>query len=215
MGRRSRDDRSGRPMEVPPGIAALRAWRQAERQRRAERDLREKVRARRQAAAEKRRARVEQEAALYETHVERALVHARDQLDRDEVRLHERISEISARRLVTPGSAGALLLAVGLLVAPSCVVDWFQHHKVRAVYGLMIAMGDLLSIALGFVLGTIWWETWPLPWFGKKGALADAQEELERIARRRERLAAGEYRVARPGRIHLRWDDTPFVIRFD
>lgn len=76
-------------------------------------------------------------------------------------------------------------------------------------------MGDLLSIALGFVLGTIWWETWPLPWFGKKGALADAQEGLVRIARRRERLAAGEYRVARPGRIHHRWDDTPFVIRFD
>ncbi|KAJ8136072.1 hypothetical protein OY671_010714, partial [Metschnikowia pulcherrima] len=60
MGRRSNDDRSGRPMGPPPAIAALRAWRQAERQRRAERVSREKERARRQNAAEKRRARVEQ-----------------------------------------------------------------------------------------------------------------------------------------------------------
>lgn len=215
MGRRSRDDRSGHPMGPPPGIAALRAWRQAERQRRAERVLREKERARRQAATEKRRARVEQEAALRVEQAERTLAHTREALDRDEQAVLARIGEINARRLVTVKSVASLVFLVVLLVTPHQVVAYFKVHKLPAEQALVLASGVLISYALAVIGSLLWCECILAPVLTRSSSLTAAEQELDGIVRKRNRLSEGRYRLHKPARLYQRWEDTPFVIRFD
>jgi len=201
-----------RGKEPPNAVSALRRWRERQRHDRAAEAERRAVAAREAEAARRSGLRRAQAAERQAEQKAEAISNAASELTRQESYFIGRKDEAEARRILGMVPCSLAAFAAISFIGPPLTIYHLSHHPIpRDENALLIGLSLLAVFLFAFGASYGWFAFWFQPWRERKRDAADASQQLDQIAKKRQALEDGAFTVIKSRRPF----GGPFEVRFN